>query len=227
MAAVPVEDVLWWSTTQDGDRYVFGAEVPLSASDSDQWDCSELVEWSCGKAGVRPIVPDGAYYQWKHCRTAGKLIPVAEGIATRGALLFVGSGKGTGRNAITHVAWSLGDGTTIEARGTRWGVGSWPSAGRFDFAGLVPGIEYRSPYYPPTGEDDDVAGSQKIVWLAKTSGRDKGNHAYIVKLGTIALHLDRDALNALRQWRVPEDSEPRGREFQHIVAILNGPCKNV
>lgn len=144
---VPIEDVLLWSLAQNGDRYIFGAEVPLSASDSDRWDCSELVEWSCGKAGVTPRVPDGAFYQWKHC----DVVPVSMGLRTRGALLFVGDGVGVGRDAITHVAWSLGDGTTIEARGSKWGVGSWPSASRFDFAGLVPGVDYS----PPLPEEDD------------------------------------------------------------------------
>lgn len=134
----PIEDVLLHSLAQAGDRYVFGAEVPLDATDSDEWDCSELVQWSCARAGVRPTVPDGAYWQWRHSMG----IPVAQGIHTRGALLFVGDGTGVGRDAITHCAWSLGDGTTIEARGSRWGVGSWPSAARFDFAGLLPGVDY-------------------------------------------------------------------------------------
>lgn len=151
----PIEVPLAYSLSQQGDRYVFGVEVPLSANDSPAWDCSELVEWSCGKAGVRPKVLDGAFNQWTQCKAAGLLIPVARGMATRGALLFVGDGTGSGRNAITHVAWSLGNGLTIEARGKRWGVGCWPSAGRFDFAGLVPGCDYENPGTPLDPEDYD------------------------------------------------------------------------
>lgn len=163
---VHIEDVLLHSLTQDGDRYVFGAEVPPSAPDSDEWDCSELVQWSCARAGVVPQVPDGAYYQWQHCNKSRLNIPLERGLTTRGALLFVGDGTGVGRDAITHVAWSLGDGTTIEARGSRWGVGSWPSANRFDFAGLLPGVDY-SPRQPLPSEDDDMALSEDDKkWIA-------------------------------------------------------------
>lgn len=146
-----IEDVLLWSLAQKGDRYVFGAEVPLGAPDSDKWDCSELIEWSCGKAGVVPKVPDGAYYQWRHTMNHGGRIPVTAGLRTRGALLFAGDGTGVGRSAITHVAWSLGDLTTIEARGSKWGVGCWSSINRFQFAGMLPGIDYspRNPLPPP------------------------------------------------------------------------------
>lgn len=125
--------------SQKGDPYVFGAEASPLDPDPDRFDCSELVEWAAKRAHI-PGVPDGAYWQWK----AAKRVSVAEGLRTRGALLFVGDGTGVGRAAITHVAVSLGDGTTIEARGKRWGVGTWGAAGRFDFAGLIPGIDYKA-----------------------------------------------------------------------------------
>jgi cell wall-associated NlpC family hydrolase len=137
-----IEDVLLWAIAQKGDRYVFGAEVPTSAADASSWDCSELVEWACAKAGVAPRVLDGAFNQWTQCRNASSLISVGDAMKTRGALLFVGDGTGTGRDAITHVAFSLGDGTTVEARGKKWGVGCWPSANRFNFAGRIPGVDY-------------------------------------------------------------------------------------
>lgn len=140
---VSIEDALLHSIAQEGERYVFGTEVP--GTTSDRWDCSELVEVACRAAGIRPTVPDGAYYQWKHCTP----ITVPKGIGTRGALLFVGDGTGTGRDAITHVAWSLGNGTTVEARGSAVGVGVFPTATRFDFAGLVPGATYAAPRVLP------------------------------------------------------------------------------
>jgi cell wall-associated NlpC family hydrolase len=145
-----IEDVLLCALAQKGDRYVFGAEVPLTAQDASAWDCSELVEWACGRAGVSPKVLDGAFNQWAQINAKGGLTSVAEGINTRGALLFVGSGKGVGREAITHVAFSLGDGTTIEARGKKWGVGCWPAANRFDFAGRIPGVDYGGGHAPLT-----------------------------------------------------------------------------
>jgi cell wall-associated NlpC family hydrolase len=137
-----IEDVLLWAIAQKGDRYVFGAEVPTSAADASSWDCSELVEWACAKAGVAPRVLDGAFNQWTQCKRAASLISVGDAMKTRGALLFVGDGTGTGRDAITHVAFSLGDGTTVEARGKKWGVGCWPASNRFDFAARIPGVVY-------------------------------------------------------------------------------------
>jgi cell wall-associated NlpC family hydrolase len=143
-----VEDVLLWAVAQKGDRYVFGAEVDGNAADGSAWDCSELVEWSCRRAGVQPSVPDGAFNQWAAATKAGTLISVAEGLNTRGALLFVGDGTGAGRDAITHVAFSLGDGTTIEARGKKWGVGCWAAANRFNFAARLPGVDYGPGHRP-------------------------------------------------------------------------------
>lgn len=140
-----IEEVLCRALQQKGDRYVFGAEVPLTAQDGTAWDCSELVQWA-----TKGIMPDGAYYQWRACRGAGTMVSVATGMKTRGALLFVGDGTGVGRDAITHVAISLGDGTTIEARGRLWGVGCWAAAGRFQWAAKMPGINYAvRPYVTP------------------------------------------------------------------------------
>lgn len=146
--AVNVETVLCYSIAQDGDRYVFGAEAAKEDVDPDEFDCSELIQWSCARARLSPVMPDGAYNQWMHCKKYSTMLTVTTGMKTRGALLFVGDGTGVGRDAITHVAMSLGDGTTIEARGRKWGVGVFPSVGRFDFAAKIPGAVYRAPAVP-------------------------------------------------------------------------------
>lgn len=124
--------------SQAGDRYVFGAEASPLDPNPKAFDCSELMQWSADRLGIRPHLPDGAVNQWHAC--APITVPLA--LHTRGALLFAGTGKGGGRNAIHHVACSLGDGTTIEARGRLWGVGTWAAAKRFSFAGLISGIDY-------------------------------------------------------------------------------------
>jgi cell wall-associated NlpC family hydrolase len=122
---------------QKGDRYRFAAEAAASDPDPDEFDCSELVEWAAARIGVK--IADGAYNQWKAC----KAIDIPTAARTRGALLFVGSGRGVGRQAITHVAVSLGNGShTIEARGTAYGVVEAPIGNRFNFAGLIPGMRY-------------------------------------------------------------------------------------
>ncbi len=165
---VHIEDVLLYAIAQTGDAYVFGAEanaIAAAGGDPDKWDCSELVEVSCLQAGVQPTVPDGAFNQWVHCNRKGQSLPVGQGLRTRGALLFVGDGTGTGRDAITHVAWSLGDGTTIEARGKAWGVGTWPSSNRFTFAGLLPGVDYSPGHGRLDPEDDDMTPAQEAALI--------------------------------------------------------------
>lgn len=140
---VPIEDVLLWAIAQRGDRYVFGAEASPLDPDPKAFDCSELVEWASARAGVTPKVPDGAYNQWLHCRLQKTELTVTAALALRGALLFVGDGTGVGRQAITHVAISLGDGTTVEARGRLWGVGTWATKGRtWNYGARIPGVDY-------------------------------------------------------------------------------------
>lgn len=128
---------------QAGERYVYGAEVSLSdPNPPGPWDCSELVQWAAHRLGVRPTVPDGSWNQMNHCRAHGSLVPIEQAIRTPGALLF------TQTSSTRHVAVSRGDGSTIEARGSAYGVGHWPSRGRpWTHAGLIPGLSYDDP--PP------------------------------------------------------------------------------
>lgn len=164
MTATTLERFIAEALDDKGKPYVFGAETSPLDPDPAAFDCSELVEHSAARAGITPKVPDGAFYQWRHSTNAGLAIPVAEGIRTRGALLFFGDGTGTGRQAITHVAISLGDGTTIEARGKAWGVGVWSAERGFDYAGRIPGLDYSKP-----------AKNPQIPQLAYRRG-DRGRH---------------------------------------------------
>lgn len=133
---------------------------------------SELVEWSCGKAGVQPTVPDGSYNQFAHCQRNNTVLSVDRALHTRGALMFITEKNGV----IGHVACSLGDGTTMEAKGAAYGVGTFTayrSDGRlrFDKAGLIPGVDYFSPrkQLPPPPEDQMAATKTvKVTCAAKT-----------------------------------------------------------
>jgi cell wall-associated NlpC family hydrolase len=124
-----IEEVLLFAVAQAGDVYQFGAAVDFSDPDPDVFDCSGLVSWACGHAGVQPVLPHGSWLQAKLCcRTHQLEVGVDDAIFTRGALLFK-FGKtdpftAHQRPETAHVAWSLGDGTTIEAMGGKWGVGS-------------------------------------------------------------------------------------------------------
>lgn len=116
---------------QAGDRYVFGAETNLDDPNPSKFDCSELVQWAAHQAGV--TVPDGTMNQVPFFKQKGTTISVAEALRTRGALLYKPG----------HVAISLGDGRTIEAKGTAYGVGIFNANGRGWTSGaLIPGLKY-------------------------------------------------------------------------------------
>lgn len=129
------------TTGIDGSRpaYVFGAEAKLSDPSPDRIDCSELVQWAVYQQTHDSWV-DGSRNQWAACKHIG----VDQAIKTKGALLFV-SGSGS-PNGIHHVAVSMGNGMTAEARSryTTPQVGSWSAHSRFQYGGLVPVLKYGS-----------------------------------------------------------------------------------
>ncbi len=116
---------------QNGDRYVFGAETNLNDANPNTFDCSELVQWAAAQVGVQ--IPDGTMNQLPHIQRNGGSMSVDEALRTRGALLFRPG----------HVAISLGDGRTIEARGSAYGVGIFNAHGRgWTAGGRIPGMQY-------------------------------------------------------------------------------------
>lgn len=127
------------TTGIDGTRpaYVFGAEANLTDPSPDRIDCSELVQWAVYQITHDSWV-DGSRYQYAACRH----ISVAEAIKTKGALLFQ-TGSGT-PNGIHHVAVSMGNGMTAEARSRYMTpqVGSWNAHDRFQYGGVVPVLRY-------------------------------------------------------------------------------------
>jgi cell wall-associated NlpC family hydrolase len=126
---------------QRGDRYVYGAQTQASHPNPQAFDCSELVKWSAAQAGV--AVPDGAWWQYRALADSGHAISVQDAMHTPGALLFrfAGDPRSPGGPAEAHVAISLGDGRTIEARSRRDGVGVFDAAGRgWTAAAVVPGL---------------------------------------------------------------------------------------
>lgn len=123
----------------DGTRpnYVFGAEVNMYDKSPDKIDCSELVQWAVTQVDGHTWV-DGSANQYGSCRH----ISVAQALKTKGALLFVSSNGY--QSGIHHVAISMGNGKTAEARSRYMSpqCGSWDAAGRFNLAGLVPVLRY-------------------------------------------------------------------------------------
>lgn len=152
MPSTPVESFMLQLIAQAGDRYLYAAEAALTDPDPGLWDCSELIQWAAGTCTppVEPTVPDGSWLQFRHCALRHATTSIETAIATRGALLcrFSSSPLEGPRPSSSHIAVSLGDGSTIEARGAAWGVGSWTAARavrRWTHAALVPGVDYTWP----------------------------------------------------------------------------------
>lgn len=102
-----------------GDKYVWGANGPNT------WDCSGLVHGASVHVG-KPLTKP-ARSQWAQVQAHGTVISVAEALKTRGALLFRIEGTTTHDD---HVVVSMGDGTTVEARGAAYGCGVFPNAAK-------------------------------------------------------------------------------------------------
>jgi cell wall-associated NlpC family hydrolase len=122
---------------QRGDRYEWGAKPPPSNPDPEAFDCSGLVWWALARLHV-PF-PEGSWLQLQECEHRKTMIePYERAFAIRGALLFRHDTPADG-----HVAVSLGNGSTIEARGKQYGVNKWPAQKRhWTHAAYVPGLRY-------------------------------------------------------------------------------------
>lgn len=141
-----VQRFLEAALAQQGDRYVFNAHTDPNDPDPDAFDCSELTEWAAAQVGIR--LSEASYTQYLDMKAAGTLISVEEAINTPGALLFKFPSEpqpGQPRQDGSHVAISLGDGRTIEAMGTKYGVRIAEAGNRFNYAALIPGMRYDDP----------------------------------------------------------------------------------
>jgi cell wall-associated NlpC family hydrolase len=160
-----VRSFLDQALAQTGDEYVFGGEADVADDNPEVFDCSELVQWAAGQVGVE--VPDGSWIQYNWLKEQGLIIPVEEAANTPGALLFrFSSDPGAGgRPSGAHVAISLGDGTTIEARGRAYGVGTWEVGDRFNYAAVLPGFD-------ATGVTSGAGGGTAVDTLAPPATTD-------------------------------------------------------
>jgi hypothetical protein len=137
--------------SQSGDEYVWGASSADNGQvldeDPDSFDCQELVEWSAAQLGLE--AEDASYLQYDALERSGHTMTVEQALQTPGALLFSSGDSGK----VGHVAISLGDGRTIEAKGRAYGVGEFDAGNRFDKAGLLPGLDYGATDGLPVGPD--------------------------------------------------------------------------
>lgn len=179
----PVRLIVAQAVAQAGDDYVFGAETtPLDVNPT-EFDCSELVQWACMTVDpvLDPPMVDGSWLQWQHCRDQGSLVGVAVAVVIEGALLFRFSSDPASRRRpdSAHVAFSLGNGSTFEARSRSYGIGSWTSAPAvrgWTHAALIPGALYEPPVglvipqellrYGSRGPTVTLLQQKLNVWLA-------------------------------------------------------------
>jgi hypothetical protein len=155
IALATLDDFVNKALSQRGDPYEFGAEAAFSQSNPREFDCSELVQWAAAQCGVSFV--DGAQNQRDACRRAGTLMhDVKQGVRKRGALLFrIDEGPSN-----DHVAISLGNGQTMEARGEAFGVNVFSAHNRpWTHAGVIPGFE-----------EDDMTQDELLEALASPKG---------------------------------------------------------
>ena len=127
---------------QQGKPYQWGATASLSDANPAAFDCSELTKWAAARSGA--TIPDGAAHQYVWLKEQGATMPVEQALRTPGALLFHFTEEpqpGLGSEpAHAHVAISLGNGKTIEAKGHAYGTGVFDAGDRFNYAGMIPGM---------------------------------------------------------------------------------------
>jgi cell wall-associated NlpC family hydrolase len=211
---------------QRGDSYVFGAEAGLDDADPDVFDCSELTQWAADQVGV--TIPDGAMYQYLDLKGKGQLTSVEEALNTKGALLFYFSSEPTangGRPSQAHVAISLGDGRTIEARGSSYGVDEFGGEGRFNYAGIIPGMgEAADPLMTSADASYDQIDSGAAVDQMGDTDRDGLSDVFEQTYGFDPLTADSDRDGRADGLELLQGTNPRAADGAGVAtaATLNG-----
>jgi hypothetical protein len=231
---IHIDEIIEFALAQQGDRYDNTLPTDVKDPDPEHFDCSGLVRWSCARAGLTPLVVWSAFQQAQLCVTKGTAIDVDAAIATRGALLFKFPGVVdvmtlTSRPEGAHVAFSLGDGRTMEASGRNSPVGIFSARNRsWTHGGRVPGVEYAT--RPGNGDDQSKTEEDEMSKIMFFSGPSAGEaHPYIVS-GVVGKHLTPEAveLHSIFHTEILGSPQaPFGKAWQDGVALLDGPLRNV
>lgn len=132
-----------------GIRYVLGAKWGGGPWPPRALDCSGLVAATSQRLGLRYGVGLNAAGQWAAAKAAGTAVTAAEAATTPGVLCFR-----VGVTATNHVAITLGENKTMEARSSHTtpqvGVFGAMTSRRWTGFARVPGVTYRgAPAQPP------------------------------------------------------------------------------
>jgi Peptidase family M23/Transglycosylase SLT domain/NlpC/P60 family len=114
-----VAKVLAWAKGHDGDSYRMGATGP------NVWDCSSFTQAAYAQIGIRMPRLASAQRSWL---AAGNGIRIRPGQERPGDLIFWDSYLGPNQIGHVMIVWNPANKTTIEARGTRAGVGHFSYA---------------------------------------------------------------------------------------------------
>jgi peptidoglycan hydrolase-like protein with peptidoglycan-binding domain len=148
------EDIVAVADDHVGERYVLGSIAPLANPNwKGPWDCAEFASWCAYQAygvifAVHPPDPrNGESYSgwWYDDAIAQKRdLAVAEALGTLGVVLVRRPRTTGGRKRIGHVAISLGDNRTIEAKDAANGVAIVDGADQrqWHIGVKLPGVSY-------------------------------------------------------------------------------------
>lgn len=148
------EDILKIAKKHIGEKYVFGAHVPMDNDDwKGPWDCAEFVSWcvyqtagtlyGCDDNSGNPSSVEAYTGFWaKDAKAKGVKISAEEASLIPGAAILRVPQPGAGG----HIAISDGKGGTVEAYDTKSGViASVYTGRRWDMGILIPGIDFTRP----------------------------------------------------------------------------------
>lgn len=136
-----------------GEKYVHVTVPKDDPNWRGPWDCAELVSWAvyqesgklygCVDNNAPPATAEAYTGAWKRdLEAVGKRVSVEEAAATVGGIVLR---YPSGPKAMGHIAICDGNGGTVEAKGSRYGVIADTVQGRpWDAGMLIPGISYQS-----------------------------------------------------------------------------------
>jgi len=185
-----LKDVLPFAKSYIGSKYVFGIMVPKHVPNyKGAFDCAEFVAYCIGQQlgvfgyGTRN---DDAYtgFFGNDAESKGIIIPVTQAAKIPGAILLRKPKGG----AIGHIVFSQGNGKTIEAHSTKYGViESVVDGRRWDYGILLPGIAYSENVAPVNTKAPVIVYRLKtplmedpFVRILQTKLKEKGY--YMLKL---------------------------------------------
>ena len=168
------DDIVNLAAQHIGQVYKLGQLVPKDSNGwSGPWDCAEFCSWlvyqttgtlyGCAANSHNPATADAYTGYWRDdANTRGLVVTVEQARRTPGAFIL------RVPTSVGHIVVSDGNGGTIEAMGTAYGVRRGSVAGRvWDFGILVPGISYAGAPAQPGGSENPAPSESGALVLRR------------------------------------------------------------